>query len=77
MVITATDKSGNKTVKEISFEIVEENFFGCIDGFDCVENNYAVGLIIGIVIVIIVGVVVTLEIFYIKKKKKEESYLEE
>ena len=77
LVITATDKSGNKTVKEISFEIVEENFFGCIDGFDCVENNYAVGLIIGIVIVIIVGVVVTLEIFYIKKKKKEESYLEE
>lgn len=77
LVITATDKSGNKTVKEISFEIVEENFFGCIDGFDCAENNYAVGLIIGIVIVVIVGVVVTLEIFYIKKKKKEESYLEE
>lgn len=77
LVITAVDKSGNKTVKEINFEIVEENFFGCIDGFDCEENNYAVGIIIGIIIVVIVGVVVTLEIFYIKKKKKEQEYLEE
>lgn len=76
LVITAVDKSGNKTTKEINFEIVEENFFGCIDGFDCEENNYAVGIIIGIVIIVIVGVVVTLEILYIKKKKREE-YLEE
>lgn len=77
LIITAIDKSGNKSIKEISFEIVERNFFGCIDGFDCAENNYAVGIIIGIIIALIVGAVVTIEIFYIKKKKKEQSYLEE
>ncbi len=77
LIISATDKSGNKTIKEVNFEIVEENFFGCIDGINCAENNYALGLIIGIIIVVIVGGVVVFEIFYLKKKKKEQEYLEE
>ncbi|MBQ8293584.1 MAG: hypothetical protein IJX78_07295 [Bacilli bacterium] len=73
LVIKAIDSSGNETIKEITFEIVEENFFGCIDGINCAENNYAVGIIIGIVIVLIVGIVVTLEIIYVKKKKQQEE----
>ena len=71
LMIVVTDEKGNKSIKEITFEIVEENFFGCIDGFDCAENNYAVGIIIGIGLVLIVGVVVTIEIIYVKKKKDE------
>lgn len=73
LLIVATDEKGNKSTKEISFEIVEENFFGCIDGFDCAENNYAVGIIIGIGIVLIVGVVVVIEIIYVKRKKEAET----
>lgn len=73
LLIVAVDEKGNKSTKEITFEIVEENFFGCIDGFDCAENNYAVGIVIGIGIVLIVGVVVTIEIIYLKRKKQRES----
>ncbi len=67
--IDASDQFGNQETCEIQFEIVEENLFGCIDGMNCEENNYAVGIIIGIVIVLIVTTVVTFEIIYIKKKK--------
>ncbi len=73
LLIVAIDEKGNKSTKEITFEIVEKNFFGCIDGFDCAENNYAVGIIIGIGIVLIVGVVVVIEIIYIKRKKAAEN----
>ncbi len=69
LIIEATDIFGNKTIKEVTFELVEENIFGCIDGMNCAENNYAIGIIIGIVIVSIVGIVVALEIIYVKKKK--------
>lgn len=73
LLIVAIDEKGNKSTKEITFEIVEKNFFGCIDGFDCAENNYAVGIIIGIGIALIVGVVVVIEIIYIKRKKEAEN----
>lgn len=75
--IIATDFSGNTSTAELTFEIVEENFFGCIDGMDCAENNYAVGILIGIIIVVIVGGVVTFEIIYLKKKKRQETVIEE
>lgn len=71
LIIVASDGSGNKTTKEVKFEIVEENLFGCIDGIDCKENNYALGIIIGIIIVVIASGVVLFKVIYDKKHKNQ------
>ena len=71
LIIVASDGSGNKTTKEVKFEIVEENLFGCIDGIDCEENNYALGIIIGIIIVVIASGVVLFKVIYDKKHKNQ------
>ena len=50
---------------------MEENLFGCIDGIDCEENNYALGIIIGIIIVVIASGVVLFKVIYDKKHKNQ------
>lgn len=70
--IVATDSSGNISIQEVNFEIIEDNIIGCGDDVSCYLNNYIevviiVGVLLGFVLVMIVTSIV------IKKQKNKIS----
>lgn len=69
--IIASDGFGNESFKIINFEIVDENIFGCIDGINCQENNYATGLIIAGILLSAIVVIVLIEVFVVRKNKED------
>ena len=69
--IIVSDGFNNESVKVINFEIVDENIFGCVDGINCQENNYATGLIIAGILVSAIIVIVLIEIFVVRKHKED------
>ena len=69
--IIVSDGFNNESVKVINFEIVDENIFGCVDGINCQENNYATGLIIAGILVSAIIVIVLIEIFVFRKHKED------
>ena len=71
MKIIASDGFGNESFKIINFEIVDENIFGCIDGINCQENNYATGLIIAGILLSAIVVIVLIEVFVVRKNKED------
>lgn len=72
LVIVAVDGFNNESIQTLNFMIVEENIFGCVDGMNCGENNYGVGIIIGASLIVIIGIIVVIEIFVVKRKKEED-----
>ena len=69
--IIVKDGFGNESFETISFEIVDENIFGCVDGINCQENNYATGLIIAGILITAIVIIVLIEVFIIKKNKED------
>lgn len=69
--IIASDGFNNEIQKVINFEIVDENIFGCIDGINCQENNYATGLIIAGILLSAIVVIVLIEVFVVRKNKED------
>ena len=69
--IIVSDGFGNESFKIINFEIVDENIFGCIDGINCQENNYATGLIIAGILLSAIVVIVLIEVFVVRKNKED------
>lgn len=69
--IIASDRFNNEIQKVINFEIVDENIFGCIDGINCQENNYATGLIIAGILLSAIVVIVLIEVFVVRKHKED------
>ena len=69
--IIASDGFNNEIQKVINFEIVDENIFGCIDGINCQENNYATGLIIAGILLSAIVVIVLIEVFVVRKHKED------
>ena len=67
--IIVKDGFGNESFETINFEIVDENIFGCVDGINCQENNYATGLIIAGILITAIVIIVLIEVFIIKKNK--------
>lgn len=72
LVIVAVDGFNNESIQTLNFMIVEENIFGCVEGMNCGENNYGVGIIIGASLIVIIGIIVVIEIFVVKRKKEED-----
>ena len=69
--IIVSDGFNNESVKVINFEIVDGNIFGCVDGINCQENNYATGLIIAGILVSAIVVIVLIEVFVVRKHKED------
>lgn len=69
--IIVKDGFGNESFETINFEIVDENIFGCVDGINCQENNYATGLIIAGILITSIVIIVLIEVFIIKKNKED------
>ena len=69
--IIVKDGFGNESFETINFEIVDENIFGCVDGINCQENNYATGLIIAGILITAIVIIVLIEVFIIKKNKED------
>lgn len=68
--IEAVDNSGNKTIVEVNFEIIEDNIIGCGNDFSCYINNYLeVVIIVCVLMLFVVGLIVA---HIIIKNKKEE-----
>lgn len=72
LVIVAVDGFNNESIQTLNFMIVEENIFGCVEGMNCGENNYGVGIIIGASLIVIIGIIVVIEIFVVKRRKEED-----
>lgn len=70
--IVATDKSGNQTIKKVTFEIIENNIKGCNGDIDCYKDNYGLVIVAVTVLMIVIITLVVLKIIFLRKKKKNE-----
>ena len=72
LTIKAKDIFGNENEETINFQIVDKNMFGCVDGINCKENNYASGILIGCGIVLLIGIIIVVEVYFVRKNKIED-----
>lgn len=68
--VTAVDKAGNESIKEVKFEIIENNVIGCGGDIECYLDNYlAVVVIAGILMAIILTIFIVRLCLWQKKKQ--------
>ena len=68
--VTAVDSSGNESIKEVKFEIIENNVIGCGGDIECYLDNYFVVVVIaGILMAIILTIFIVRLCLWQKKKQ--------
>ena len=75
--IIAKDASGNETIKQIEFFIIENNINGCMGDVDCYIDNYTNVIIATSIMMVGIVAVIIIKVAKSKKKKKKELIINE
>jgi hypothetical protein len=75
--IIAKDASGNETIKQMEFFIIENNINGCMGDVDCYIDNYTNVIIATSIMMVGIVVVIIIKVVKSKKKKKKELIIRE
>ncbi len=75
--IIAKDASGNETIKQMEFFIIENNINGCMGDVDCYIDNYTNVIIATSIMMVGIVVVIIIKVVKSKKKKKKELIISE
>ena len=75
--IIAKDASGNETIKQIEFYIIENNINGCMGDVDCYIDNYTNVIIATSIMMVGIVAVIIIKVVKSKKKKKKELIINE
>ena len=75
--IIAKDASGNETIKQMEFFIIENNINGCMGDVDCYIDNYTNVIIATSIMMVGIVVVIIIKVVKSKKKKKKELIINE
>lgn len=75
--IIAKDASGNETIKQIEFFIIENNINGCMGDVDCYIDNYTNVIIATSIMMVGIVAVIIIKVVKSKKKKKKELIINE
>lgn len=75
--IIAKDASGNETIKQMEFFIIENNINGCMGDVDCYIDNYTNVIIATSIMMVGIVAVIIIKVVKSKKKKKKELIINE
>lgn len=75
--IIAKDASGNETIKQMEFFIIENNINGCMGDVDCYIDNYTNVIIATSIMMVGIVAVIIIKVVKSKKKKKKELIISE
>ena len=75
--IIAKDASGNETIKQMEFFIIENNINGCMGDVNCYIDNYTNVIIATSIMMVGIVAVIIIKVVKSKKKKKKELIINE
>lgn len=74
--IIAKDASGNESIKELKFNIIEKNITGCSGDIDCYIDNYTTVIVVVTVLMLVsLGTIIFKIVYTIKKRRNNKNKL--